>query len=236
MKNYHPYVDYTTGTLNAFATLAALIHRANTGEGQQVEGCLLASALTVANGTLIEEALLGKGRVASGNRGQTAAPSDVFRTSDGWVLVQIVGNPLFERWARLMGEEVWLTDPRYASDEARGDNAADISARMSAWSADRTTAEVVAALEQARIPCGEVLSPAEALANEQVVDREFLEPVDYPGLPCPAPVGRLPVDFARADTPIRLRAPTLGEHTAEIMAEIGYGPAEIEALRARRVI
>ena len=236
MKNYYPYVDYTTGTLNALATLAALIHRRDTGEGQQVEGCLLASALTVANGTLIEEALLGKGRIASGNRGQTSAPSDVFRTRDGWVLVQIVGNPLFERWARLMGEEYWLTDPRYASDEARGDNAVDISTRMSQWSADKTTAEVVEALEQARIPCGEVLSPAGALANEQVVDRAFLEPTDYPGLPCPAPVGRMPVDFAKADTSIRLRAPTLGEHTAQIMAEIGYGPDEIEELRAGRVI
>ncbi|MXY52366.1 MAG: CoA transferase [Gammaproteobacteria bacterium] len=236
MKNYFPYVDYTTGTLNAFATLAALIHRANTGEGQQVEGCLLASALTIANGTLIEEALLGKGRVASGNRGQTSAPSDAFETADGWILVQIVGNPLFERWARLMGEERWLTDPRYATDETRGDNAADISDRMSEWCATRPTAQVVAELEHARIPCGEVLSPAEALANEQIVDRGFLVPTDYPGLPKPAPVGRMPVDFGKADTPIRLRAPTLGEHTREILAELGYDDAAIDELRAARVV
>ena len=131
MKNYYPYVDYTTGTLNAFATLAALIHRKNTGEGQHVEGCLLASALTVANGTLIEEAVLHKDRVASGNRGQTAAPSDVFPTRDGWVLVSVVGTPLFERWARLMGEERWLTDPRYGTDETRGEQAVEISERMS---------------------------------------------------------------------------------------------------------
>ena len=236
MRNYFPYVDYTTASLNTMATLAAIIHRMNTGEGQHVQGCLLASALTVANGTLIEQSILDNNRVATGNRGQTAAPIDVFRTTDGWILVQVVGNPLFERWAKLMGDPHWLTDPRYATDEARGDNAVDISERMSRWTAGRSTAEAMAVLADARIPCGEVLTPAEALINEQVVARRFLEPVDYPGLPQPAPVGRMPVDFSKSDTGIRQRAPTLGEHTDEILGELGYDAAKIADFRVRRVI
>ena len=180
--------------------------------------------------------MLGKKRVASGNRGQTAAPSDVFATRDGWVLVSVVGHPLFERWARLMGEDRWLTDPRYATDETRGEQAVEISERMSAWTRERTTRQVVAELESARIPCGEVLSPAEALVNEQVVDQAFFTPTDYPGLPTPAPVGRTPVDFSRVDTPIRRRAPTLGEHTREVMRELGYEDDAIDGLHERRVV
>ena len=236
MKNYFPYVDYTTASLNAMATLAALVHRMRTGAGQHVESCLLASALTIANGTLIEQAMLDNNRVGTGNRGQTSAPSDAFRTRDGWILVQVVGNPLFERWAKLMGEPHWLADPRYATDEARGDHGIDISERMSAWTAQRTTAEALAELAAARIPCGEVLTPAETLANEQVVEREFLMPTDYPGLPRPAPVGRMPVDFSKVETGIRRRAPTLGEHTDDILRELGYDAAAIEDLRTKRVV
>ena len=236
MKNYFPYVDYTTGTLNAFATLAAIIQRTNTGQGQHVESCLLASALTVANGTLIEQAMLNNNRVGTGNRGQTSAPSDAFQTKDGWLLVQVVGNPLFERWAKLMGEPHWLTDERYATDDARGDNARDISERMAAWTAERTTDVATAELEAARIPCGEVLAPAQTLANEQVVDRGFFVDTDYPGLPRPAPVARMPVDFSKAATPIRRRAPTLGEHTDEILLELGFDQPTIDDLRANRVV
>ena len=236
MRNYFPYVDYTTASLNAFATLAAIIHRMNTGQGQHVEGCLLASALTIANGTLIEQAMLDNNRVATGNRGQTAAPIDAFPTRDGWILVQVVGNPLYERWARLMGEPHWLTDAKYATDEARGDNSVEISARMRAWTAERTTAEALAELADARIPCGEVLTPAQALTNEQVVDRGFLADTDYPGLPRPAPVGRMPVDFSAVDTGVKRRAPTLGEHTAEILLELGYTKRDVDALRAKGIV
>ena len=236
MRNYFPYVDYTTASLNAFATLAAIIHRMNTGQGQHVEGCLLASALTIANGTLIEQAMLDNNRVASGNRGQTAAPIDAFPTRDGWILVQVVGNPLYERWARLMGEPHWLTDAKYATDDARGDNSVEISARMRAWTAERTTAEALAELADARIPCGEVLTPAQALTNEQVLDRGFLADTDYPGLPRPAPVGRMPVDFSAVDTGVKRRAPTLGEHTAEILLELGYTKRDVDALRAKGIV
>ena len=187
MRNYFPYVDYTTASLSAMATLAAIIHRMNTGAGQHVQGCLLASALTIANGTLIEQAILDNNRVATGNRGQTAAPIDVFKTQDGWILVQVVGTPLFERWAKLMGEPHWLTDPRYATDESRGNNAVDISQRMGTWTATRTTAQAMAELAEARVPCGEVLTPARALSHEQVLDRGFpgADRLSWPAPPCP---------------------------------------------------
>ena len=94
--------------------------------------------MTLGNALLIEQAVIAPDRVPTGNRGQTSGPVDIFRTKDGWILVQVVGNPLFKRWAKLMGEEHWLTDPRFKDDISRGDNGAIISERMSRWCAERT--------------------------------------------------------------------------------------------------
>ena len=235
-KNYFPYVDFTTASLNAMATLAAIIHRTKTGEGQHVQGCLLASALSIANGTMIEQALLGVNRSGTGNRGQTSAPSDTFQTKDGWILVQVVGNPLYERWARLMGEDSWLVDSKYSTDESRGLHAVDISTRMQEWTSSRTTTEAVKALEDARIPCGEVLSPQGALDNEQVQAMGFLESIDYPGIDTPAPIAHMPMDFSTLDVSIRRRAPTLGEHTNEILESLGFEKSEIISFREARAI
>ena len=235
-KNYFPYVDFTTASLNAMATLAAIIHRTKNGEGQHVQGCLLASALSIANGTMIEQALLGVNRSGTGNRGQTSAPSDTFQTKDGWILVQVVGNPLYERWARLMGEDSWLVDSKYSTDESRGLHAVDISIRMQEWTSSRTTAEAVKALEDARIPCGEVLSPQGALDNEQVQSMGFLESIDYPGIDTPAPIAHMPMDFSTLDVSIRRRAPTLGEHTNEILESLGFEKSEIISFREARAI
>ena len=235
-KNYFPYVDFTTASLNAMATLAAIIHRNKTGEGQHVQGCLLASALSIANGTLIEQALLQANRSGTGNRGQTSAPSDTFQTKDGWILVQVVGNPLYERWAHLMGEDLWRTDPKYATDESRGIHALDISDRMQSWTGSRTTAEAITELEEARIPCAEVLTPQGALDNEQVQAMGFLEAVEYPGIDIAAPIATMPMDFSTLDVSIRRRAPTLGEHTNEILESLGFDKNDIATFKNARAI
>ncbi|MBT6095833.1 MAG: CoA transferase, partial [Rhodospirillaceae bacterium] len=105
MKSYSPWVDYGTASNAAFGTLAALIHRNNTGEGQEVQGALLATALTVTNSALIEQQVLQTNRVATGNRGQMAAPSDTFETTDGRIFVTSAGQLHFERWVDLMRED-----------------------------------------------------------------------------------------------------------------------------------
>ena len=151
-------------------------------------------------------------------------------------MVQIVGNPLYERWARLMGEEHWLTDARFATDQLRGDNADIISERLARWGKDKTNQEVLDSRKEARIPGGEILSPQQTLDNEHVVATGMFKPVDYPGLPKPAPIAETPVKLSKTPGEIRFRAPTLGEHTEKIMAELGYSDEEIEQLREIRVI
>lgn len=236
VKAWPPFVDFGTASFAAFGTLAALYEKQKTGKGQVVEGSLFNTALTLMNGTAIEQSALQINRVASLNRGQAAAPSDTFKCTDGWVLVQSVGGPLFERWTVLMGEPHWLDDERFKDDISRGENSVLISERMAKWCAERTSAEALAAMEEVRLPAGPVLSPQQVLEDPHIAAKGLFQPVDYPGMEQPAPLMRTPVELSETPGEIRHRAPTLGEHTDSLMSELGYSETEIAQLHELRVI
>lgn len=233
-----PYVDFSTAVLAAFGTLAALMHRQRTGEGQEVHTTLLGTALSVFGSHLIEQGATRINRIGTGNRVQTSAPSDVFATSDGHILTHVVGNGLFRRWARLMGEEErWTGDPRFASDQSRGDNSEPILERMRAWCRDRTSDGAIAALQSAGIPAGPILSPQQALDDPQVAALQMLCFVTgYPGLARPAPVPDLPVKLSRCGGGVNRPPPQAGEHTEEILLGLGYSGEQIAAFRTSKVI
>jgi crotonobetainyl-CoA:carnitine CoA-transferase CaiB-like acyl-CoA transferase len=231
-----PYVDYATAVLSAFGVLAALLQRQRTGQGQQLEAALLGTALAVFNSHLVEQGVAAPNRRPSGNRVQTSAPSDVFATRDGHVLTHVIGNATFHRCAKLIGAEAWITDTRLQSDQDRGDHRDELCARMAAWCATRTVGQALAELEQAGIPAGPVLNLQQVLDHPQVAAMEFLKPVQFPGLPRTAPVADIPLRFSGMDAGIRSRPPTLGEHTREVLMELGYHASEIDQLVRDNVV
>jgi crotonobetainyl-CoA:carnitine CoA-transferase CaiB-like acyl-CoA transferase len=230
------FVDYGTALSCAYGTALALLDRERTGKGSVVEASLFLTALNFTNVWMLEQAATGIGRVPSGNRAQSSAPADLFRTRDGWILIQVVGNPLFARIAKLIGAPELIDDPRYASDEARGDRGAEISELVGRWCADRDSREALEALDRARIPCGPVYSPQEVLDDPHVREAELFERVPFPGMNDGATVARKIVTLSREPhVPFR-RAPLLGEHTDAILRDLGYGEADIASLEASGAI
>jgi crotonobetainyl-CoA:carnitine CoA-transferase CaiB-like acyl-CoA transferase len=230
------YVDFGTALHTAYGVLLALREREATGKGQCVSGSLLGTALAFSNALTIDHAINGIDRQPIGNRAFGSGPTDIFRTRDGWIVTQIVGNGIFARWAELVGRGELIADPLYASDMLRGDNGAELSVIMQQWCIARASAEAIAELGAARVPAAPVLSAGEVLAQPQVAAIGLVELADYPGMPVAAPVIRAPITLSDSAKAAATRAPQVGEHSDAILTELGYDADAISALRAARII
>jgi crotonobetainyl-CoA:carnitine CoA-transferase CaiB-like acyl-CoA transferase len=231
------WVDFGTAISAAFGVLLALMARERTGRGQEVSGSLMATALTFSNAVLIEQAIAEPNRVPQGNLGYGSAPADLFKCSDGrWLMVQVVGQPLWEKFCKTLGAQEWIKDSRFGDDLGRGRHAHVVSERLGAWCAARSRADALKEFDAARIPAGPVHSPQEALDDAHIRASGILRELAYPGSPRPAPVVDTPIRLSETPGAIRSRAPLLGEHTEAILAEIGYSRAQVTRLRNEGVV
>lgn len=216
-----PFEDYGTALHTAFGVMVALYHRAQTGEGQLVDASLLATGVTFMLPLLAERHMRGIVRTQIGNAGYYSAPGDCYPTKDGWIVVAVIGEPMFRRCARLIGRPDLIEDGRFSSDWDRAVHADVIGEAMTAWSRERTTGEAVAALEKARVPCGPVQTLGEVLEDSQVKARGLLEFVAHPQAAKEIPVASTPVRLSKTPGSVRRRPPLAGEHTEEILSELG---------------
>jgi crotonobetainyl-CoA:carnitine CoA-transferase CaiB-like acyl-CoA transferase len=231
-----PQADFGTALTLTIGVMMALYHRSQTGQGQHVEGALLPTALMLSNAFLIERELLGVDKPRAGNRGTSVAPCDLYEVADGWVLLQIAGQPMFKRWCRLIGREDLYDDPRFADDDSRWQHGDVLNDLMQQWCTGKTRAEVLDQLEAAKLPAAPLNSPQEVLDDPHVAAMGYLKRVPFPGAPRPVPLIETPFRLSATPGSIRRRAPLLGEHTDEVLAEIGYGTSEIADLRRDGII
>lgn len=230
------WVDFGTALHSAFGVVLALLERERSGRGQAVTTSLLGTALAFMAPTLIEQAMTGRNRQAIGNRSHGSAPTDLYRTRDGWILTQVIGQPLFRRWANLMGEPSWLEDARFRDDQSRAENSGPITERMSRWCAEHTQAEALEILGAARIPAGPVLRPQQVLDHPHVQAMGLMVETTAQGAPRPAPAFRAPVSLSETPGAIAEGPPRIGQHTEAILEELGYSAGEISDLRAAGAI
>jgi crotonobetainyl-CoA:carnitine CoA-transferase CaiB-like acyl-CoA transferase len=236
VRSIVPWADYGTALHAAFGALAALYHREQTGQGQLIDVSLMATSAMFMTPLVMERAMRGIRRQRIGNTAYYTSPSDAYQTQDGWVLVPTIGDPMFARWAKLMGREDLIGDPRFGDDISRGDHAEAINEVMVAWCAARTRDEAITQLERARIPCGPVYELDEVLNDPQVRARGLYQEstrhddIESGVLSPPA------VRMSETPGSIRRRAPTLGEHTDEVLVELGFSNNEIAGFRSERVV
>jgi crotonobetainyl-CoA:carnitine CoA-transferase CaiB-like acyl-CoA transferase len=226
-----PIVDLMTGLYAAVSVLAALARRNETGQGDAIDIAML----DVQVASLANQAMnyLVSGRVPqrNGNAHPNIQPQDVFACADGDVILVVGNDGQFARLCEVFGRPEWVADERFATNAQRVRHIGVLSAllreRFAAWDRER----LIAALDAAGVPCGAINSVADVFQDPQVQARGLLRQVPHPsGVDVPQ-VGS-PMRFADAALQVQSAPPLLGQHSDEILGGLGYGAADIAALRS----
>ncbi len=226
--------DQSGSLVLAYGILVALVHRLRTGEGQQVDVSLLGSQMTLQAWNIANFLLTGE-QVRGGLANAVSPLFTMYRASDGWFAIAIIDERQWPVLARIAGLPGLADDARFAGRDARERHREELTGLLSAAFAGRPRSEWLGAMEQAEIPCGPVNSYADLEADPQVKANGYLATVEVPGRGEIRVVGPS-VELSRTPAAIKAAAPELGQHTEEVLLDLGYGWPEITALREDRVI
>jgi crotonobetainyl-CoA:carnitine CoA-transferase CaiB-like acyl-CoA transferase len=223
--------DINAGILAALGIVSAYVHRLKTGQGQLVDTSLFEAGIHQTVWHAAIHFATGSAPPPSGSAHVLAAPYQAFRAADGWLNIGGANPANWERIARVLGAPEWISDARFRTNTDRMRNLAELQRRMSERLAAKPVKHWLAALEAEGVPCGPVHSIGEMLADPQTAAREMVVELDHPKAGRTRALG-LPVKFSATPGAVARPAPTLGQHTREVLGEFGFSSAEIEALIA----
>ena len=230
-----PIADLCAGLFAAQGILVALIERQRSGMGQWVQTSLLQAQVFMLDFQAARYLMDGEVPGQAGNNHPTSIPTGVFRTRDGHMNLAVAGQEIWARFARALGRDDWLEDDRYKTATARSDNRDALGDEIEAITLTRTTAEWVDVMNDAGVPAGEINDIGQVFREPQVEHLGLAQPVKSRERGDTRLVGQ-PILMSRTPSHIAMPPPLAGEHSAEILAEIGYSEADIEAMKAAGAI
>jgi crotonobetainyl-CoA:carnitine CoA-transferase CaiB-like acyl-CoA transferase len=237
MRAGPPISDLVAGLYAAFGITAALLarERGATDRGQRVEASLTSGLISMLAYFSAHYFATGDLPERTGNDHPVVYPYGLFHAADGDVAIAPSTPAIVERLLAELGLADLLSDPDFASNAARVANRERLKALVNARIAERTVAEWIERLNRAGVPCGRVMNLAEVFSDPQVLAQEMVLEVEHPGHG-PVQMTGFPVKLSATPARLRRPAPELGAHTDQVLAEAGYAPAQIAALREAGVI
>ena len=225
-----PIADLCAGIFAAQGVLVALLEREASGKGQWVQSSLLQAQIFMLDFQAARWLMKGEVPPQAGNNHPTSIPTGVFRTRDGHINIAASGHHIWERLARELGAEAWLTDPRFANGAARSQHRDVLQELIDARTEHEDSAVWIERLNAVGVPCGPINAIDQAFAEPQVHHLGIAQELDgirYVGQP---------VSLARTPGTIASPSPGRGQHTDEILQALGFEVQEIERLRAQKIV
>ncbi len=230
-----PIADLCAGILLAQGILVALLEREITGEGRWVHTSLLEAMLSMLDFQASRWLMSGDVAPQAGNNHPTGIPTGVFETKDGHINIAAAGDDLYTRFCHAIERPDLLTDPRFSTPKARSTNREVLMEVLMPVTRQKPSAEWIALLNEAGVPCGPIYKIDEAFADPQVQHLAMAQPIHSPALGDLTILGH-PVSFGPSRLPIRHCAPELGQDNEEILTSIGYTKDQIVDLAKLGVI
>jgi crotonobetainyl-CoA:carnitine CoA-transferase CaiB-like acyl-CoA transferase len=227
--------DVAGGLYAALGVMAALLERESSGRGQWVQSSLLQAGVALLDFQAARYLMKGEVPPQVGNDHPTSMPTSAYRTADGFINVAASGDGMWKRLCQAIGREALAGDERFRTNELRAKNRSALNAELNEALAMRPSAEWIEMFNGIGVPCGPINTMDKVFADPQVQHLGIAAEVDHPRL------GRFRIlsqaaRLSRTPASVKTPTPDVGQHTDEILGELGYGPAEISQFRKSKVI
>lgn len=231
-----PIADLTAGLFAAQGIFIALLEREDSGKGQWIHTSLLQAQIFMLDFQASRWTMSGEVAGQAGNNHPTSIPTGAFRTSDGFINLAVSGGEIWQRCAKVLGREDLIDNPDYKTGGDRSRNRDTLNAIIQEILEQKSSGEWVDAFNAAGVPCGPIYAINEVFEDPQVRHLGMARDVASPTLGRDIALINQPIMMSRTPTAMASHPPDPGEQSDEILGELGLSAAEIDDLRARRVI